>query len=200
MATIKKSKTISQLDLFGQLDGEIKNLEIPVQSGDKNYKVLISQIIQSVTKTQLDLNLVDNTPDALKPTSAQTQKQLDLKSQLGHRHKVQEVDGFVEILNDFFTKNDQVPIENLQAVIELLLKKSEVGHQHSLSEVENLSVLLGGKADLDHTHQLNQLPGYQDLMELLKNISDSKVSKSEFAALTEEATQDFVVTYDKPKW
>lgn len=200
MATIKKSKTISQLDLFGLSDGDIKNLEIPVQSGDKNFKVLISQILQSVSKTQLGLDLVDNTPDALKPTSLQTQKQLDTKSQIGHQHKLHEVEGLVEKLNEFFTKNDQIPIENLQAVIELLLKKADVIHQHKAEDIGNLQELLAGKAELNHDHQLNNLEGYQDLMDLLTTISDSKVSKSEFSALVEERIQEFAVTYDQPKW
>lgn len=197
----KDSKTISQLDSFqASSEVDIRSLGLPAQYGSKNYQVLISQILEALTKTDVGLGLVDNTSDQSKPVSDATQRELDKKALVNHTHTISSVTGLAERFADFFTKNDQIPLTNLTSVVEALLGKANSVHTHAISEVTGLTQELGGKADVTHQHNLSSLPGYQELMFAINTAIDSRPTRDVVSQMIQAAIPSNIVTDTPPEW
>lgn len=124
------AKKISQLTELGTLSG---NEVVPVSINGQSYKVKLSDLkvlFPDITLTDLGLSNVDNTSDANKPVSSQTQQALSGKAASVHAHAVQDVTGLNDILDD----------------------KAHVNHGHTLLNIEGLELALGEKASSNHTH------------------------------------------------
>lgn len=197
----KDSKTISQLELFQESDVlDIRGLGLPAQLGNKNYQVLVSQILEAITKADVGLDLVDNTSDKNKPVSDAVQRELDRKALVSHAHTISSVTGLAERFAEFFTKNDQIPLTNLNSVVEALLGKANSTHAHSVNDVTGLTQELNSKADVNHQHNLSSLPGYQELMVAINAAIDSRPTRDVVSQMIQAAIPTDIVTSADPEW
>lgn len=159
----KTPKTIEELEDISILElVEMIQASIPTQLGNKNYRVQIKQIVDLITKDSLGLGNVDNTADKDKPLSDLMTRALYDKANKTHSHVFDDIEGLSETLETFFSKNDQIPVENLVAIMELLAAKAELEHRHSMEDVDGLMGALAQKAEVDHTHSLFSLEGFED--------------------------------------
>ena len=165
MADINKnSKTILQL-LAGRESGKnVAEMAFPVQLGCNNYHLLVQDILNLVTKEMLGLDQVDNTADLDKPLSVLIIQALAQKAELQHNHSFNDIEGLQDQLLSFFQKNEQIPLENLDAVVNALSLYALKEHSHTVGDINGLEQILSEKANANHIHVLQELDGYQDLI------------------------------------
>ena len=162
---LKASKSIGELNRFvSESPTAIRDHAIPTQLGTENYRILVSEIIAAIVKGDIGLGNVDNTSDANKPLSNASRAALQQKADTNHTHTAASLEGLGDLLAEFFTKNDQIPLQNLQAVVEALTGKADTAHTHSPANIEGLTELLNEMANAQHTHALSDLTGYTELM------------------------------------
>lgn len=172
------SRKISELTRKTNLTGDEL---VPAAHAGETYAISISSIKSSVTKNDIGLSNVDNTPDVDKPVSALIQQALDGKAESTHTHTQyaatdhthQEyvtpaasttVQGKIQIATgtEVATGASQLkavsPYE-LKQVTDQLAPVNHTHnefaastHNHAISDVTGLSNELNGKASTEHTH------------------------------------------------
>lgn len=89
------SRKISELTRKTNLTGDEL---VPAAHAGETYAVSISSIKSSVTKNDIGLSNVDNTPDVDKPVSALIQQALDGKAESTHGHAISDIVDLLEVL------------------------------------------------------------------------------------------------------
>ena len=145
-----------------------KDFRIPgIYLGDlNNYTVSVQDILNTFTKADLGLDLVDNTPDLQKPISVAASEALNTKSDVGHIHSFGEIQG----LEDYVTQRLDSQTYSMSAIVglsEALSNKTDVGHHHLLSDIDGLVEALAAKADAAHIHSLNDINGAVETIQSL---------------------------------
>lgn len=67
------------------------------------------------------------------------------------------MNGLRQALGNIFGGNQQIPLANLQEIVQMLATKANVNHTHSMSDITGLANALAGKADVNHTHDITSL-------------------------------------------
>lgn len=184
MSTTRMSKTILELDpLASDPSVDRSKLALPAQIGDKNFHVLMGDLSRLIDFSQIDtysllvqlgLDKVSNVPDSEKPLSQAMINALNQKADKSHRHEIDDVNGLRQALNNIFSGNQQIPLANLQEVVQLLATKANVSHTHSMSDINGLAAALAAKGDANHTHDITSLSGYQQMIQTFNNTYASK--------------------------
>ncbi len=192
MATIisNNSKTILELSP-GNQTSQVPEMAFPVQLGNANYHLLVQDILNLITKEYLQLDQVNNTSDINKPISVPTSRALLLKAEKVHTHAFSDIPGLVDELALFFSKNEQIPLSNLQSVLNALADYADKLHQHSIQDIQGLELALANKADLAHNHVLSELQGYDTFVLNLNRILDEKLNLQQVETLVDNKLNDF---------
>ena len=93
----------------------------------------------TLTRADVGLTLVDNTPDTAKPISTATQLALNGKAATGHSHTTADIAGLSTALAG----------------------KSDTGHVHAIANVTGLQEALDAKAQAAHSHAIGNIAGLQ---------------------------------------
>lgn len=203
MSTTRVSKTILELDpLASDPTVDRSKLALPAQIGDKNFHVLMGDLSRLIDFSQIDtysllvqlgLDKVSNVPDSEKPLSQAMINALNQKADKSHRHEIDDVNGLRQALNNIFSGNQQIPLANLQEVVQLLATKANVNHTHAMSDINGLAAALAAKGDANHTHDITSLSGYQQMIQTFNNTyaskSDLEALRAQVGAIAGEAGQ-----------
>lgn len=203
MSNNRMSKTILELaPLASDPSVNRSELALPAQIGDKNFHVLMGDLSRLIDFSQIDtysllvqlgLDKVSNIPDSEKPLSQAMINALNQKADKSHRHEIDDVNGLRQALNNIFGGNQQIPLANLQEIVQLLATKANVNHTHSMSDISGLANALAGKADVNHTHDITSLSGYQQMIQTFNNTyapkSDLENLRAQVNAIAGEAGQ-----------
>lgn len=176
---LSTSKKISELDSLVLTDiSSLRNYKIPAEFNNKNFAVLVSELISLITKNDIGLENVDNTSDVNKPLSDQVKEALYNKSNVGHGHSKSDIVGLENTLLTFLSKNEQVPLENLASIIEALATKSDTLHNHDIST----------------------LIGYSDLVLGINNSLNARPLKTTVESMIRDAIPNNIVLELTPGW
>ena len=203
MSTTRVSKTILELaPLASDPTVDRSKLALPAQIGDKNFHVLMGDLSRLIDFSQIDtysllvqlgLDKISNVPDSEKPLSQAMINALNQKADKSHRHEIDDVNGLRQALNNIFSGNQQIPLANLQEVVQLLATKANVNHTHSMSDINGLAAALAAKGDANHTHDITSLSGYQQMIQTFNNTyaskSDLEALRAQVGAIAGEAGQ-----------
>lgn len=203
MSNKRMSKTILELaPLASDPSVDRSKLALPAQIGDKNFHVLMGDLSRLIDFSQIDtytllvqlgLDKVSNTPDSEKPLSQAMINALNQKADKSHRHEIDDVNGLRQALNNIFGGNQQIPLANLQEIVQMLATKANVNHTHSMSDISGLANALAGKADVTHTHEITSLSGYHQMIQTFNNTyalkSDLEALRAQVNALSGEPGQ-----------
>lgn len=87
------SRKLSDLPL--RIPTDASGSIVAVYNG-KNVLFSLTALSKWLNKSAMDLDLVDNTPDSLKPVSVPQQEALNSKASLSHTHSVTDITDFEE--------------------------------------------------------------------------------------------------------
>lgn len=187
---MSQSKQITQLELASSLPPVSQlQLEIPTQFLDRNFKITLQNIIDFITKDTIGLGKVDNTSDVDKELSTKAIEALLTKADKEHKHDVEDINNFYQILANYVQSDANIPLERITGLIEILQGKASSEHKHEIVDVNGLQEALDNKASVDHTHNLTELDGFQVFMETISNAVNSKVSQNTFDTTVESLRQ-----------
>lgn len=150
------AKKFSQLNEIIDLSG---NEEVPVVYQGANLKVKLQRIRSLVTKADVGLPLVDNTPDLNKPISNATQGALNGKANAVHAHQIGDVTGLTAALLSKADEGHGHPIADVTGLSEMLATKSDTTHSHPLSGLPEVQNELASKAAISHAHNMADITG-----------------------------------------
>lgn len=179
------TELVGQVDTInvdvGELKTDFSNYQTEVSERFTEVDTAINNHIvdtnnpHGVTKDQIGLANVDDTPDLDKPISNATQEALDNKADLGHIHEIEEINSLQDLL------------DGLQADIDT--------HEETLNE----------KADLAHVHEIEEINSLQDSLDKLRDDIDThienkdnphEVTTEQIGAYTKEEVDDKIESLD----
>lgn len=178
LEAIGRARTIGELNEIPTNFGDtIRKLMIPTEYRDDeagvrlNYRVSILELIKAVSKVDLGLDKVDNTPDLEKPVSNPTKAELAKKFDKT-TDSAADIRGLTEMLEKYRHKDVLIPQADVQGLVDALASFALRVHSHSRSEPWLANILLDF-APINHTHKLTTLTGWtefsQDLMVALND-------------------------------
>lgn len=165
MSNVNNSITFGQLNELVRVRGDEL---IPVELGGKNYHIKASRLAGLITVDSLGLDQVDNTSDMNKPISTATHAALMSKSDVGHQHSIQEVEGLQDELDN---KASLVHDHDIGQIVGLsdLLDQFTVQVNDVVAQLGVLALDLDNKASIDHSHELSHVLGLQDALQALQD-------------------------------
>lgn len=155
------AKKFSQLDPLEILTG---TEEVPVAHQGRNFKFQISKIKSLVTKSDVGLDQVNNTPDLEKPVSTAMHTALNGKANNNHGHGISDVSGLAQVLLAKSDTGHHHPVEEIDGLQLSLDGKSNTGHGHPLSELNEVQIALNNKANASHAHNAGDITGLSNLL------------------------------------
>lgn len=141
-----------------------------------NYYITVKDIVGLITKDSLGLGKVDNTADADKPISQKTQEALDEKLGKTESIPTNQVDGLVDEILKHIKQQPKVKLGEVEGLSEFLEAKADTDHKHSIDDTNGLREVLNELAPANHSHSLTGLDGWtqfrNDLTITLNNKAD----------------------------
>lgn len=175
------SKTIYQLTPLNSI-GEFDKTRVgfPVQYEEGNFVVYMSDLVAGLDKYSMGLGNVDNTADKDKPVSDATNLALSGKADRQHKHSVNDLEDWDFFTQDFYRRGSPISISLIEGLDLVLGGKANVGHSHAIDDVLGLSEQLLGKAAIQHEHTLETLIGFQEFNQQIANSIGAKVNRLDF--------------------
>ncbi len=173
---------ISQLGELQQLTGDEESV---VALNGNNFKFKLKKVAALVSKVDLGLDKVDNTPDLQKPVSQPMQQALDGKSNTNHTHNVSSIDGLPQALSAKANTQHNHTTGEVNGLAEALDGKANNVHSHEISGVNGLNDALGQKSNVGHGHPMSAINGLEGAFQAVNNSLQNKA-----AALHQHSTTD----------
>lgn len=150
---------------------KIKEFLIPVEFQDQvtqqkfNFRVNLGQLALAISRIDLGLDQVNNTSDEDKPISNAVRDELNKFYSQSTGIDIGSINGLSTILGNYREKTVDVPLEEVEGLVNLLAQKANAIHSHNQSDFPWLSELLGTMSLNTHNHTLSSLDGWTSFVQ-----------------------------------
>lgn len=160
-----------------------------VSGSTVRFRIKTIKGVLELTKADVGLDKVDNTPDLKKPISEDMARALSNKASATHTHTAGSIENLREAIVSILSEQSptEFQISDIVGLVDALETFASKHHNHSSDDINvtigdseiNLTAVLSNKLDKDHEFTIDEVTGLRDVLTQLSTIATDSITKTQ---------------------